>query len=117
MTHSQGMTLLAVGVGQQIGIDLECVRPLPDLDRLVSQCLSPAEVRALDAAELLDPLDSFYRYWTCKEACLKGLGIGLDRRLDSVRICAAGRRCNRDSGGLWRQRRDNGPLRTELLPL
>lgn len=86
MTHSQGMALLAVGAGQRIGIDLECVRPLPDLDRLLSLCLSPAEISGLDAADLLDPLDRFYRYWTCKEACLKAIGIGLSRPLDSVRI-------------------------------
>ena len=86
VTHSQGMALVAVAAGQRIGIDLECVRPLPDLDRLLSQCLSPAEIRSLNAEDLLDPLGGFYRYWTCKEACLKALGIGLARRLDSVRI-------------------------------
>ena len=86
ITHSQGMALIAVAAGQRIGVDLECVRPLSDLDGLLSQCLSPAELRSLSAEGLGDTLNGFYRYWTCKEAHLKALGIGLACRLDSVRI-------------------------------
>ena len=86
LTHSQGRSLVAVAGGQPIGVDLECVRPLPELDGLVNQCLSPSEKSWLGTLSLAAQLHYFYRCWTGKEACLKALGEGLTRRLDSVRL-------------------------------
>ena len=86
LTHSQGRSLVAVACGQPIGVDLECVRRLPDLDGLVKQCLSPSEKNCLGTLSLTEQLNYFYRCWTGKEACLKALGEGLTRHLDSIRL-------------------------------
>jgi 4'-phosphopantetheinyl transferase len=86
VTHSQGRSLVAVACGQRIGVDLECVRRLSDLDGLVNHCLSPSEKICLGTLSLADQLHYFYRCWTGKEACLKASGEGLTRRPDSVRL-------------------------------
>jgi 4'-phosphopantetheinyl transferase len=86
LTHSQDRSLVAVASGQRLGVDLECVRRLSDLNELVNQCLSPSEKNCLGTLSSTDQLHYFYRYWTGKEACLKASGEGLTRRLDSVRL-------------------------------
>jgi 4'-phosphopantetheinyl transferase len=86
VSHSQGESLIAVGRGP-VGVDLECIRPLPDVAKLLDQCLSPSEKKQLSSSVLLDPLYCFYKCWTCKEAYLKALGVGLTLQLDSVRLC------------------------------
>jgi 4'-phosphopantetheinyl transferase len=86
MSHSQGESLIAVGRGP-VGVDLECIRPLPDVAKLLDECLSPPEKEQLSYSILLDPLYCFYKCWTCKEAYLKALGIGLTLELRSVRVC------------------------------
>ncbi len=86
VTHSHTMALIAVTQGGSIGIDLECVRPLPDLEAMIDTCLSRSERRHLDSFPSTLRLESFYRYWTCKEAYLKALGVGLDRSLASVQV-------------------------------
>jgi 4'-phosphopantetheinyl transferase len=86
MSHSQGESLIAVGLGQRIGVDIERIRPLPDVAELLNQCLSDCERKDVGSWIFVDPLSCFYRYWTCKEAALKALGVGLTSRLDSVRV-------------------------------
>jgi 4'-phosphopantetheinyl transferase len=85
ISHSHGESLIAVGSGP-VGIDLECIRPLPDVAKLLDECLSPFERKQLSSSIVFDPLDCFYRCWTCKEAYLKALGLGLTLELHSVRV-------------------------------
>jgi 4'-phosphopantetheinyl transferase len=86
LSHSQGESLIAVGLRQRIGVDIERIQPLPDVAELLNQCLSDCERKDVGSWILVDPLSCFYRYWTCKEAALKALGVGLTSRLDSVRV-------------------------------
>ena len=85
-THSQEMALIAVTQAGAIGIDLECVRPLTDLEMMIDSCLSPSERVTLETFPAISRLEYFYRYWTCKEAYLKAIGVGLDRPLTSVEV-------------------------------
>ena len=86
VTHSQGMALIAVTQAGTIGVDVECVRPLPDLEMMIESCLSPSERVTLETFPATSRLEYFYRYWTCKEAYLKAIGVGLDRPLTSVEV-------------------------------
>jgi 4'-phosphopantetheinyl transferase len=72
--------------GGPLGIDLECIRPLPDVAKLLDECLSPIEKKQLSSSIVSDPLLCFYKCWTCKEAYLKALGVGLTYELHSVRV-------------------------------
>ncbi|MEP6501830.1 MAG: 4'-phosphopantetheinyl transferase superfamily protein [Betaproteobacteria bacterium] len=77
LSHSEDLALVALAEGVEIGVDLERVRHLPDLDALARQCLTAAERLHLAAAPAADRPLLFLQFWTRKEACLKALGTGL----------------------------------------
>jgi 4'-phosphopantetheinyl transferase len=77
LSHSDELALVALADDGDIGVDLERVRSLSDIEGLERQCLTLHERHELaglapDARSL-----AFLRRWTRKEACLKALGTGL----------------------------------------
>jgi phosphopantetheinyl transferase len=74
-SRSGAAGLLAVGVDQEIGVDLERLRDVPEAADLAARHLPPAE-RARWLAEGGDAW-AFLRAWTRLEASLKALGLGL----------------------------------------
>ncbi len=77
LSHSGDLALVALAGDGEIGVDLECVKPLRDADALVRQCLSERERLQFHAMPESDRDLAFLRAWTRKEACLKALGTGL----------------------------------------
>ncbi|CAM4361514.1 4'-phosphopantetheinyl transferase family protein [Deinococcus marmoris] len=76
LSRSGDYALLALGRHHQIGIDLELVRPLPELDAIAAQHFSTADQARLDLAGE-DKLVTFFDLWTAHEAVLKAAGVGL----------------------------------------
>jgi 4'-phosphopantetheinyl transferase len=73
VSHSGSIGLIAIADGERrLGVDIEQMRAIPDLEALASSCLHPAEVAAVG-----DRGDAFFRCWTKKEAVVKALGRGL----------------------------------------
>ena len=81
LSHSGEHALIGVAEQADIGVDIECRRPLSartELDDLAERCFTHAEQDELArSATPEDALDLFYTGWTRKEACLKALGTGL----------------------------------------
>jgi 4'-phosphopantetheinyl transferase len=77
LSHSDELALVALADDGEIGVDLERVRPLSDLDGLERQCLTLGERQLLASLAPDDRTIAFLRRWTRKEACLKALGTGL----------------------------------------
>ena len=77
MSRSQGTGWIAFSEGGRVGIDGECLRPLPELDLLARSQLSPSELTAWLLLAEADRLSAFLRAWSRKEAVLKALGCGL----------------------------------------
>ncbi|MES1192112.1 MAG: 4'-phosphopantetheinyl transferase superfamily protein [Steroidobacter sp.] len=75
LSHSADMALLAVYRSGAVGVDIEELRPLADLDGLMTRACSPAEARLVTSSA--DAEQMFYRCWVGKEAVLKCLGVGL----------------------------------------
>ena len=86
LAHAQGLALLAIAEGREVGIDLEQVRPLPDADALAGRFFSVRERDELRARPDADRLAAFFTCWTRKEAYLKALGDGLAAPLDRFRV-------------------------------
>ena len=86
LSHSGDLAIIAIGNGQQrIGIDLERVKQMRDLNQLAKRVLTPIEIDHLNSAPNdAEELSTFFRYWTLKEAYLKALGTGL--QVDMTRI-------------------------------
>lgn len=77
LSHSQEWMLCAVTYQHRVGIDLECIRPVADLEQLTNRFFLPREHDAIHALPAEHQQSAFFRYWTCKEAILKAIGTGL----------------------------------------
>jgi len=74
VSHSEGLLLIGVGTGT-LGVDVELLRPLPDLDSIAALTFTDRERDFLDS-DYRGRLEAFFHLWTAKEAVLKGLGHG-----------------------------------------
>lgn len=86
LSHSSGLLILAVSIGRQVGVDIERIRPLPDLDQITSYTFSNYEQIMLAKLTPEEKLIGFFRCWTRKEAYLKARGSGLLIPLDSFDV-------------------------------
>ena len=85
LAHSQHLALYAVTRDRAVGIDIEQVRVVDQLEGLVQRFFLPSEAQAIQSQPAL-----FFQYWTCKEAFLKATGTGLsklkDLEIDQARL-------------------------------
>lgn len=91
VSHSEELAVLAVSWDQEVGVDVETIRPIMHLDQMARRCLGPREIQAYHAAEGADRSELFLRYWTHKEAYLKATGMGLQIPLESVEFDVGGK--------------------------
>ena len=77
LAHAGELAVVAVARTRAVGVDVEEVRPLPDLEAMARRYFSARETQALLALPAAQRHESFYRYWTRREAWLKARGDGL----------------------------------------
>lgn len=76
LSHSAGLGLCAVVEKHEVGIDVEAVRHVPEAEAIAGRWIGPEAAAALRSAGP-DADAEFLRWWTRREALLKGLGVGL----------------------------------------
>ncbi len=76
VSHSGGLAVFAIANGFEVGVDVEEVHPVNDLEAAASIFLSPDELAEFEAIPTDRRLERFFTLWTCKEAILKALGDG-----------------------------------------
>ncbi|WBF66257.1 4'-phosphopantetheinyl transferase superfamily protein [Desulfovibrio subterraneus] len=86
ISHSGGMVWTALCRSCHVGIDVEEIRPVPELEVLAA-ALHPHEQAGVFAVPEEERLRIFYRCWTRKEAVLKAAGTGLNMTMDSFQVC------------------------------
>ena len=86
LAHSAHLAVYAVTVGCPVGVDLERMRPLPDMDRIAERTFSRQECAALRALPATLRPSGFFNCWTRKEAYIKALGAGLSYPLDQFSV-------------------------------
>jgi len=85
MAHSRELALYAFTAGCEIGVDVEQVRSMPDLESIAQRFFNKVEVTELMAVQGGPArTDAFFRCWTRKEAYMKAVGEGLSMGLDQV---------------------------------
>lgn len=86
ISHSDDLMLCAIARHGSVGIDLEYLRPVNNLEELTQRFFSPQEHAAIHALPEALRLRSFFQHWTCKEALLKATGEGL-MSLSGIELC------------------------------
>lgn len=86
LSHSGGWALIGLTLGQQIGVDLEVMRDLPELLNIARTNFAPAEVEALLQLPPELRQAGYFACWTRKEAYIKAVGAGLSLRLDQFEV-------------------------------
>lgn len=88
LSHSGSVGLLAVCDDLPVGADLEAIRPIEDSE--IAWALSRVERDQLANVAPTERLETFFRFWTLKEALMKGTGLGASLPLHDFDIGLAG---------------------------
>jgi 4'-phosphopantetheinyl transferase len=86
LAHAGGLSLYAVTLSRELGVDIERIHAIPDATRIAEHFFSPQERDALAALPEEQRQEAFFRCWTRKEAYLKAVGDGLARPPDQVQV-------------------------------
>ena len=86
VSHSEGALLIGLADRGRLGVDVEVLRPIDDLQKLAAANFARAEVSALELTPPAGQGEAFLRIWTCKEALIKAVGDGLSIPLHSFTV-------------------------------
>lgn len=89
MSHSHELALYAITRDREIGVDVERIRPIPDIEQIAERFFSAKENAVFCALPPSQKLEAFFNCWTRKEAYLKATGDGLARPLDQFAVSLA----------------------------
>ena len=87
MSHSGGMAAYVFAFDCEIGIDIEHIHDMPDLESIAERFFCAAETaELLSIAGKKQRLEAFFRCWTRKESSIKALGGGRSIPLDQFQV-------------------------------
>jgi 4'-phosphopantetheinyl transferase len=86
LSHSGGLAVFALGRRGLVGVDVEQVRPVPNLSPLAERFFSAREYAEIQRLSGEEAQRGFFRIWTRKEAWLKATGQGITGPLKSVEV-------------------------------
>jgi 4'-phosphopantetheinyl transferase len=89
LAHTDALVVVAVTRGRAVGVDVERVRVVAEAEAIAERLFSPRERIHLQLVSPADRAETFFRFWTAKEACTKALGGGLDENLRHLDLAAA----------------------------
>jgi 4'-phosphopantetheinyl transferase len=85
-SHSGGFALVAVTKQSPVGIDIERITPEIPSGKIAGREFTPHEQLQLAQEPEETRIGLFFRFWTRKEAVLKGIGCGLSMKLHRVDV-------------------------------
>jgi 4'-phosphopantetheinyl transferase len=86
ISHSENVTVYAFAFGCDLGIDVEQIRNIDDIDAIARHFFCSEEAADLNSIQVQERLDAFFACWTRKEAYIKATGEGLSASLDTFRV-------------------------------
>ena len=84
LAHSGGLAVYGVG-GEELGVDIEFVKPLTDWRKISQRFFSAREVEELKRLDPTQQVRGFFSCWARKEAYIKAIGEGI---ATLARFCA-----------------------------
>jgi len=86
MSDSEGLALYGFTRDREIGVDIEQVHDISDMDQIAERFFSVRENAIFHALPERNKKEAFFRCWTRKEAFIKAVGDGLSRPLDTFDV-------------------------------
>ena len=86
LSHSGELAVVALAARRTVGVDVELVRPIDDVEGMIGRFFSKGERTDLFALPEHERVEAFFRCWTRKEAFIKATGDGLGLPLDQFRV-------------------------------
>ena len=84
ISRSTGIVAMAGCESARVGVDIETIAALPELEMLAMQNLHPDELHIWRAIPRKDRTIAYYQLWVVKEAFAKALGVGLSQPPSSI---------------------------------
>ena len=97
IAHSQQIGIFAFTRNREIGVDIECIRDIADMDGIAETNFHRNERASLQAMPPGERKAAFFRCWTRKEAFIKAIGQGLSHPLDQFDVSVAAGKPDRAS--------------------
>ena len=94
VSHSGGHLLIALSRTGRLGVDIEIMNELPEMDGVMASHFSSGERSRILQHTPGQRLKAFYRCWTRKEALVKALGGGLTLPLHQFSVDVDARKGN-----------------------
>jgi 4'-phosphopantetheinyl transferase len=86
MSHSGGLVVFAFTRGCEIGVDLEQIHSIGDMQNIADRFFCPEEAAELMSLPVNQREHAFFLCWTRKEAYIKAIGDGLSAPLNDFRV-------------------------------
>jgi 4'-phosphopantetheinyl transferase len=83
LSHSEDLAAVGLVENRAIGVDVEFVRPVPDLSSVAEENYTPGEFASICSLAGEASKALFFRYWTRKESYIKAVGKGLSIPLNT----------------------------------
>jgi 4'-phosphopantetheinyl transferase len=84
VSHSGELGIIALTKKYKIGVDVERIAELADIDDIIQMCFSKDEQRLFHGVKDPEKTTLFYRIWTGKEAFVKAIGKGFSFPLKNI---------------------------------
>ena len=84
LSHSGDLAVIGLALDSPIGVDVEQIRPVPELEGVASRFFRLEEAESILRWSGEERIKAFFRIWTRKEAMLKLTGEGLRRPLNTL---------------------------------
>lgn len=86
VSHSGDWAVGAIGPFEYLGVDIEKLRPVNNLESLARTVFSEYELKEWLARPEDSRSQELFRKWTQKEACLKAVGVGLSNAMTKFQV-------------------------------
>ena len=83
LSHSEDLVAIGLVDQREIGVDVEFIRPMANLEDISASVYTPGELASLLQAQGVARERLFFRYWTRKESYIKAIGKGLSIPLNT----------------------------------
>ncbi|MEX2725104.1 MAG: 4'-phosphopantetheinyl transferase superfamily protein [Candidatus Freyarchaeota archaeon] len=86
MSSSEDLALYGFARNREIGVDVESIRAIPEMDHIANLILSMREKEFYCSLPKDHRRKAFFTYWARKEAFLKATGEGLSRPFNKIEL-------------------------------